>query len=584
MLRVFITLSFVFVINLLPAQKHDHIWYLGYDAQNEPTDTLWGRNIIDFNTDDGNPNVYYNGYSYIDLDHTNVTMSDKEGQFIFVYNGTYIENSDFEPMLNGEMINETGGLFGDIIPQSALALPPFENSSEYIMLHESWCGVDGFGVSGCDLYFSVIDMEQNNNLGVVSEKNEVLLIQDTLDAGKLVATHHANGRDWWILNPKDNSDEYYTYLINPDGIHLDRKQIVGQFTYGGLGQASFSPDGQFYVKAVSVSTSEGKFLYLYDFDRCTGQLSNQRVMTFSAVEGAGSGVAFSPNSRLLYHFARNKIYQYDLYSDDINGSELIVAEADGYLDSIPPNFVFVPNFFMGQLAPDGRIYIKSSNSSTVLHTIEKPNVRGVGCMVKQHSVQLPSINLTLPTYPNYRLGPLDGSSCDTLGIDNMPQAYYRYDQDTLSNLKIEFTDLSYYEPATWSWDFGDGVVTQEVSPTHTFSEKGIYEVCLTVTNENGEHTFCRTLYLGTTSTENLANEISNIKVYPNPANDRIYIELEDDFLARMNIYTSTGQFIDSYNLLGDKAMINISKLVSGIYFFEVETQSGQRLWKKVMVQ
>lgn len=358
---------------------------------------------------------------------------------------------------------------------------------------------------------------------------------------------------------------------------------MGGNTLDGVGQANFSPNGRFYATTTSVSTSEGNFLDIYDFDRCSGNLSNHQTLAISN-EGAGSGIAFSPDSKLLYHFNRTKVYQYDLTSNDIINSQLLVGEVDGYLDTFPPNFVFEPNFFLGQLAPDNRIYIKPYNSSTVLHTIENPNVRGVGCQIKQHSVQLPSVNLTLPNFPNYRLGALDGSPCDTLGIDNIPMAYFRYDQDNLDYLKFEFTDLSYYEPESWSWDFGDGTESQAINPEHTFLEDGIYEVCLTVSNENGEHTFCRTLQLGTTSIEEASEELSSLKIYPNPATDKVFINSENGFIEKVNIYTMTGQLIEQYPLAGNNVLLNIPNLATGIYLFEIETQEGQRYWRKVIVQ
>jgi PKD repeat protein len=50
-------------------------------------------------------------------------------------------------------------------------------------------------------------------------------------------------------------------------------------------------------------------------------------------------------------------------------------------------------------------------------------------------------------------------------------------------LKVQFTDLS--ENATeWNWDFGDGDISNDRNPVHTFSTAGDYNVNLTVSNEN----------------------------------------------------------------------------------------------------
>jgi PKD repeat protein len=48
-------------------------------------------------------------------------------------------------------------------------------------------------------------------------------------------------------------------------------------------------------------------------------------------------------------------------------------------------------------------------------------------------------------------------------------------------------------PISWSWDFGDGAVSAEQSPTHTFAAPGIYPVALTETNAAGTKTLVRSV-------------------------------------------------------------------------------------------
>ena len=92
-------------------------------------------------------------------------------------------------------------------------------------------------------------------------------------------------------------------------------------------------------------------------------------------------------------------------------------------------------------------------------------------------------------FPNYRLGPLDGSPCDTLGLDNFPVAKWRYEIDDSTDLQgIRFTDLSYFNPEVWHWDFDDGWTSSETRPVHRYDAPGRYHVCLTVSNENASDT------------------------------------------------------------------------------------------------
>lgn len=188
----------------------------------------------------------------------------------------------------------------------------------------------------------------------------------------------------------------------------------------GLGQAAYSPDGTLYAN-VNVSNPSFAYVNLYDFDRCTGELSNHRQ--YLNTEGTGAvGVSFSPNSRYLYFNTRNNIYQYDTYAEDVWASEEHVAEYDGYEEEIynpvSGSTFYVPtSFFLQQLGPDGKIYLNATNSVSSLHVIDQPNEAGAACNVIQRGLDLPALNrVSLPNFPNYRLRQLEGSPCDTLDI------------------------------------------------------------------------------------------------------------------------------------------------------------------------
>lgn len=58
---------------------------------------------------------------------------------------------------------------------------------------------------------------------------------------------------------------------------------------------------------------------------------------------------------------------------------------------------------------------------------------------------------------------------------------------------ITFTETS-TGPGTsvaWFWDFGDGNTSNLQNPTHTYSQPGVYEVCLTVIRRVGNQTCCK---------------------------------------------------------------------------------------------
>lgn len=71
--------------------------------------------------------------------------------------------------------------------------------------------------------------------------------------------------------------------------------------------------------------------------------------------------------------------------------------------------------------------------------------------------------------------------------------YYPLDSNNTGSNSIQFIDISIGNPDTWYWEFGEGQYSTEQNPVHTFSESGIYPVCLTITNTDDSciSSFCQ---------------------------------------------------------------------------------------------
>ncbi len=228
----------------------------------------------------------------------------------------------------------------------------------------------------------------------------------------MTACKHANGRDWWIILGESDTNRYFRFLFSPLGLEVLEPQVIGDNVPSGLGQAVLSPDGNYYVRLNMISLETGNYLDFYSFDRCVGMLSNHFQMHYVDQAGAG-GVAFSSNSQFLYVTSDAYVYQYDINASSVEASKEVVALYDGFQSP------FWTNFYQAQLAPDGRIYICSSNGVDVMHVINSPNEKGQACDLQQHSLQLPIQNaFSMPNFPNFNLGALEGSPCDTLGVSN----------------------------------------------------------------------------------------------------------------------------------------------------------------------
>ncbi|MCO6490120.1 MAG: T9SS type A sorting domain-containing protein [Phaeodactylibacter sp.] len=382
-------------------QKHDYVWMFGYNSN--ATSNYPGVEGVILNYNETPFSVDYI-QTVTNITVSNATIADTFGNLLFYTNGCQIANRFHEIMENGDSLN-FGAVFNERCnenafgypagPQSCLILSVPGNNNNYLVFHDKieYVYEPEFDVITLHLLFTRV----NVLIDRVIEKN-IPIVQDTISAGQLTAVKHSNGLNWWVIVPQYLSNKYYYFELTENGIENLSEQQIGNPTIKqgeGGGQAVFSPDGTKYIR---YTPADG--LFIFDFNRNTGQLSNFRFIAID--DGAFTGgVAVSPNSRYLYVCSEDFVYQFDLQAEDIEASRVTVAEYDGYQSPFPTKF------FNAQLAPDCKIYINSFATVDVLHVIHNPDEPGLACNFEQHAVQLPFNHArSLPHFPNYRLGPL----------------------------------------------------------------------------------------------------------------------------------------------------------------------------------
>lgn len=550
-----------------------------------PHDAIWLLNgsYLDFN---GNEVTVYPYESEAELELTNTSIANENGELIFYSNNIHIFDASHQIMENGYQINynahweglvNNSGINAYPSTQHNIALPLEPDDLTILLCLES----ERYYLPGDDiiqvesLRANTILTDDNNEQSNVIAKDQIL-IQDTL-SNLLTATRHANGRDWWVLLAEQNSNQFYRLLVTPDSIYRDfPQQTIGTATPSGIGQAKFSPDGTTYARLNTVSLGEDQYIDIYQFDRCSGLLSDPIQFVYSDWAFMG-GIAFSENSRFLYVPSFAYLYQYDLHSDDIPASRKIIKEATEEESWA---------YSLAQLAPDGKIYMATQGVKDSLHVIHRPNLPFPACEFEYLGFPLTAPSMrTLPNFPYYGLGPLDGSSCDTLGIDNpVPTAAFEYWQEEPASTAVAFFDASLFA-YSWSWDFGDGSAGSSLRhPTHNYAQPGAYEVCLTATNMTGSHTQCEAVMIGTVSSTEVMEEEVGLKAYPNPSSGQLTIELPAGLKGQLQLQDVTGKVWLSASIPGGQSTMewNTGTLPNGLYtllYFgeEQELLASQRI-------
>ena len=185
-----------------------------------------------------------------------------------------------------------------------------------------------------------------------------------------------------------------------------------------------------------------------------------------------------------------------------------------------------------------------------------------------------------------RINALGALNCISLTLSNPPVADFTANYTTITaGGSVTFTDLSYYNPQTWSWDF-DGTSIGGVVPatagtqgphTVTYNTPGFFEVELTVTNGNGSDTETKTAYIevvapGACNTLNLDDPSfssgASIHVGWTPSLFT-YTPATDGYIAGTNVYNDMAKA--EYF---PPAMVGSSGFVTGTYVWIAEAYAA----------
>ena len=418
-MKYFFILLFAFASLKAVGQKHDHIWIAPLQGNLEEA------KIIDFNAPSP---IVEPIFPITDMTLTNSSLCDKEGNLLFFSNGIWIRDRYGNILENGDSINagnmadQHAGI-GYRVHNGAFFLPFPNDSTLLLMFHMFKEQLPTVGTSIQKLLYTKIDRTANNGLGKVIEKNIPLLVGDeTLGFHHASTVRHANGRDWWVIVPNQLEPVYYRFLLSPNGIEGHETQEIGfppnqPIQYELLGFNLFSRDG---TKYIDHEMFKGEGFQVFDFDRCTGLLSNPVKVENETGFEAGNGVsaiAFSPSGRFVYLTYnlnyKKRLVQYDLEAPNIEASEVLLSECSG------PVSLQECSFTIPVLAPDNKIYIGSKIDSVAFHVIHQPDSLGLACDFEYGGFEIGKnpFSTSIPYFPNYRLYDVPGSPCDTLGID-----------------------------------------------------------------------------------------------------------------------------------------------------------------------
>ncbi len=296
--------------------------------------------------------------------------------------------------------------------------------------------------ANCGLYYSTISNNGVLDTGVVLTKNNRILSNLVLSRG-LSAVRHGNGKDWWILihdnlqSITNGTNLFYTFFLDSNGVSAPILQNVGSYSSTSLCTITFNSTGTNFILLNAL-----KLIEKYDFDRCTGVISNpQNILqqNVNTIEAFMPIPALSQDDTKLYVASSDinsnfYLYQFDLTATNIAASQCLVHQFT--------NSSYSPSSM--KLAQNSKIYWALSDdlsgqyniSNTNLSVINSPNNSCSNVNFQPFSFYLGGhkTGTILPNNPDFRLGPLAGSPCAPfVGIEEIKKDKNCLQSETIGN-------------------------------------------------------------------------------------------------------------------------------------------------------
>ncbi len=370
------------ILLLLPAiiswSQHEQVWVFGT------------KGALNFSS--GSPQQ---AQSVADMRGNSASICDRNGNLLFYTDGNYVWNRQHNIMVGGVNLTIGPGLpvklpdpgNGWIADATAIAMKPGEPGKYYIFSERREPIDPNSGSSlyyPSDLYYSIVDMSENNGLGGVIEKGT--FVDSNVQKLTLVA---------------GLGNAYKAYNVTANGVEAPVVSVTGSTTtdVDMAGVLTVSHNRTRLVLTNIAGTAE-----MSTFDPATGIVSNTVQLPFSTTGPtppsypAGpinmwQGAAFSPDDSKLYLSAfSGYLAQCDLTVSPLSALLLGQIYNGTAVTGLVCNNIYTESGL--KTAPDGKIYFhyeKTLDNGTMFPTrvandnelgvIQQPNVTGAGCNV-----------------------------------------------------------------------------------------------------------------------------------------------------------------------------------------------------------
>ena len=172
---------------------------------------------------------------------------------------------------------------------------------------------------------------------------------------------------------------------------------------------------------------------------------------------------------------------------------------------------------------------------------------------------------------------------DSMQVTIAPLPYATGISYVRMNNVYHFNASSYLDVDSYVWIFGDGAVEAgtppppplPISAVHQYANgiDKVLDVKLVISNTCGTDTIIRPV---PTAINDLSDAATGVKIYPNPASDKLHIETAGPEMSRVQLFDLQGRMVFNEIAVGDTSVMSVTQLAPGSYVLRVVTTSGIR--------
>lgn len=416
-----------------------HNWYFGNTNR-----------AIRFSRSNNTPTLLTNKANPFGTGGSAVASNPINGDLMFYTDGANIYDITNVFMANNVLLNSTSTANQPV----AITSIPGSPSRYYVFTNTA-----SFTTAGT-IFVTTVDMSASGNesfpeppIGSVTTNNQPTGLTNRSEA--MIVVPHSDGSTYWLLTHQSNSDTYTAVRIGTTGV-LEAPVVSNNVTGFNIYAGNFSYHAATGKIAVAPQTQNVN-VAIVDFNNTTGQFTLDQIVpnTASATAQLVYDTEWSPSGRFLYISRENQVQQFDT---TVPAATLITVSTGT-----------INRSYGLQLAPDTAVYHlyqAISGGPFLLGRFNDPD--SVGTNV----IHTPTITGFTGTFFGRQFPAF-------LPVADLGLTVTFTHDGTCQNTPITFYPTVTPAADSLQWNFGDGTVSSQWSPVHTFETGTSFTVSVT---------------------------------------------------------------------------------------------------------